>query len=176
MILLYLGKGKGKTSACVGQCVRAHGQGLAVAFGQFLKRAGQAGEQAMLSHMLGQAFFAGGIGFFRDEAQRPAQRKAAQRVFEWALGQVRPPAECAKPSMLSMLILDEACNALERGLLLEDEMADLCRVCRKANCHLVLSGRTAPEWLVAEADLVTRMEEVKHPYHMGVAAQKGIEF
>ena len=45
MILVYTGDGKGKTSACVGQAVRAMGQGLSVAFGQFMKRDGQAGER-----------------------------------------------------------------------------------------------------------------------------------
>ena len=30
--------------------------------------------------------------------------------------------------------------------------------------------------LIAFADLVTEMREVKHPYHTGIKAQKGIEF
>ena len=51
MILVYTGDGKGKTSACVGQTVRALGQNMAVAFGQFMKRDGQAGEQAMLAQV-----------------------------------------------------------------------------------------------------------------------------
>lgn len=169
MILLYIGGGKGKTCACVGQCLRAHGQGLAVAFAQFMKRDGLAGEQAMLHELLGERFLAGGIGFFRDEDERPAQRNAAEKVLAWAHGQL---AE----HKLHMLILDEACNALERGLLVPDELRNLCQSCRKADCHLVLSGREAPQWLLDEADLVTRMDEVKHPYQQGVPARKGIEF
>lgn len=168
MILLYIGPGKGKTSACVGQCLRAHGQGLAVAFGQFMKRDGLAGEQAVLHGLLGERFLAGGIGFFREEEERPAQRAAAQKVLVWAHGQLANGAR--------MLILDEACNALGRGLLLEEEMRGLCLTCREAGCHLVLSGRTAPQWLQDEADLVTRMDAVRHPYTQGVPAQKGIEF
>lgn len=168
MILLYIGPGKGKTSACVGQCLRAHGQGLVVAFGQFMKRDNLAGEQAVLYKLLDQRFLAGGIGFFRHEGERPAQRAAAQNVLHWAHKQLADGAQ--------MLILDEACNALERGLLLEDEMRDLCQLCRTANCHLVLSGRNAPQWLQDETDLVTRMDAVKHPYTQGVPAQKGIEF
>lgn len=168
MILLYIGPGKGKTSACVGQCLRAHGQGLAVAFGQFMKRDGLAGEQAVLHGLLGERFLAGGIGFFREEHERPGQRAAAQKVLVWAHGQLANGAQ--------MLILDEACNALGRGLLLEEEMRGLCLTCREASCHLVLSGRTAPQWLQDEADLVTRMDAVRHPYTQGVPAQKGIEF
>ena len=54
MLLIYTGNGKGKTSACVGQALRALGQGLRVAFGQFMKRGDQAGEQEMLGELLGE--------------------------------------------------------------------------------------------------------------------------
>ena len=63
MILVYTGDGKGKTSACVGQAVRAMGQNLFVAFGQFMKRDGQAGEQAMLAKLLGEHFLPVGWAF-----------------------------------------------------------------------------------------------------------------
>ena len=106
MILVYTGDGKGKTSACVGQTVRALGQNMVVAFGQFMKRDGQAGEQAMLARLLGE----------------------------------------------------------------------LMALARARDCHLVLSGRSAPEWLIDAADLVTSMTEIKHPWRTGVKAAPGIEF
>ena len=84
MLLIYTGNGKGKTSASVGQTIRAHGQGLTVAFGQFMKRPGQAGEQKVLSIMLENRFFAGGPGFFRDEEEREKHRGAALEVLRWA--------------------------------------------------------------------------------------------
>ena len=78
MILVYTGDGKGKTSACVGQTVRALGQDMAGAFGQFMKRDGQAGEQAMLGKLLGERFFRG-AGFFahRGRAPRPSGGRPA---------------------------------------------------------------------------------------------------
>ena len=81
VILVYTGNGKGKTSACVGQAVRALGQNMTVAFGQFMKRDGQAGEQRMLAQWLGPRFLAGGEGFLRREEDRPAHRAAALRVL-----------------------------------------------------------------------------------------------
>jgi ATP:corrinoid adenosyltransferase len=30
--------------------------------------------------------------------------------------------------------------------------------------------------MIEEADLVTEMVEIKHPFHMGIFAQQGIEF
>jgi cob(I)alamin adenosyltransferase len=42
--------------------------------------------------------------------------------------------------------------------------------------HVVVTGRGATEGLMAAADLVTEMREIKHPFHTGVKAQQGIEF
>ena len=47
---------------------------------------------------------------------------------------------------------------------------------RPSRMHVVLTGRHATEGLVAVADLVTEMTEIKHPYAAGVAAQKGFDF
>jgi cob(I)alamin adenosyltransferase len=39
-----------------------------------------------------------------------------------------------------------------------------------------MTGRDAPEEVLAAADLVTEMTEVKHPYQKGELAQKGIDY
>lgn len=167
MILVYTGDGKGKTSACVGQTVRALGQNLVVAFGQFMKRDGQAGEQAMLAKLLGERFFAGGLGFLRTDAERPVHREAALRVLDWAREQIE---------QADMLVLDETLYALSARILEPQELEELMTLARARDCHLVLSGRSAPEWLVDAADLVTSMTEIKHPWRTGVKAAPGIEF
>lgn len=167
MLLIYTGDGKGKTSACVGQAVRAMGQGLNVAFGQFMKRDNQAGEQRMLAQWLGERFLAGGQGFLRRKEDRPAHRAAALRVLAWARGQLG----CA-----DMLILDEAIYALGAGILEREEVEALWAEARAQNRHLVLSGRNAPDWLIKAADLVTEMGEIKHPWRAGLKAVRGIEF
>lgn len=167
MILVYTGDGKGKTSACVGQAVRALGQGMAVAFGQFMKRDGQAGEQAMLARLPGVRFLAGGPGFLRREAERPAHREAALKVLAWARDRLADA---------DMVVLDEALYALDAGILMREELEALLALARRNDRHLVLSGRNAPGWLVETADLVTSMTEIKHPWRQGVKAAPGIEF
>ncbi len=167
MILVYTGDGKGKTSACVGQAVRALGQDMTVAFGQFMKRGGQAGEQAMLAKLLGSRFLAGGLGFLRRDEERPAHREAALKVLEWAHGQLEDA---------DMLVLDETLYALSAGILTRPEVEELMALARRNGRHLVLSGRNAPDWLEAAADLVTSMTEIKHPWREGVKAAPGIEF
>jgi len=167
MILVYTGSGKGKTSACVGQAIRAVGQGLRVAFAQFMKKEGVAGEQLALYQLLGDKFRAGGRGFLRLEEDRPAHREAALATLNWAfdiLGQT------------DLLVLDESLYALDAGLLLPEELRDLADRARQSDVHLVLSGRGLPAWLEALADLVTEMEERKHPWQQGQGAVRGIEF
>jgi cob(I)alamin adenosyltransferase len=47
---------------------------------------------------------------------------------------------------------------------------------RPMDKHIVITGRNAKEELIEMADLVTEMEQVKHPFRSGVKAQKGVEF
>ncbi|ACU88173.1 cob(I)yrinic acid a,c-diamide adenosyltransferase [Desulfomicrobium baculatum] len=167
MLLIYTGNGKGKTSACVGQAIRALGQGLAVAFGQFMKRGDLAGEQTMLAELLGEDFLASGAGFFRDNDFDTHREKAAQ-LLRWADARVEQGVD--------MLILDETLYALHHGLLLEEEVRGLVQRCQDRGCHLVLSGRGAPAWMVELADIVSDITEVKHVYAKGGKARRGIEF
>lgn len=167
MILVYTGEGKGKTSACAGQALRALGQGMGVAFGQFMKRECGAGEQKLLRELLGPRFRAGGLGFLRHEAERPAHREAALALLAWARDEL---------SRVDMLILDEALYALGAGLITREELGPLLEAAKGEERHLVLSGRGLPPWLAGEADLVTEMQEHKHPWRRGVPARPGIEF
>lgn len=167
MLLIYTGNGKGKTSACVGQAVRALGQGLRVGFGQFMKKDGQAGEQRMLSQMLGDRFMASGAGF-RDSAEFTRHRAAAEGLLTWVADQLG--------AGLDMLILDEALYALGHNLITRDEVQDIVDQCRALGAHVVLSGRGAPDWLVEQADIVTEMNEIRHIFAQGGVARKGIEF
>ncbi len=168
MLLIYTGNGKGKTSACVGQTVRALGRGLRVAFGQFMKRADQAGEQKVLGQLLGAGFCARGAGFYRDQADYPRHRARVEEVLGWARARLEEG--------LDMLVLDETLYALGAGLLTAEELTALLDACSARGCHLVLSGRGAPDWLVERADIVSEIGEIKHAHAQGVPARPGIEF
>ncbi len=73
-------------------------------------------------------------------------------------------------------MLDETLYALKAGILERSEVEELMDAARRTRCHLVLSGRDAPDWLVEVADLVTEMGEIKHPWRAGIKAAPGIEF
>jgi cob(I)alamin adenosyltransferase len=167
MLIIYTGNGKGKTSACIGQALRAAGHGMTVAFGQFMKRDSQSGEQRILKRLLGTFFFAGGEGFFRHEKDRARHRGAALNTLAWGKNIL---------SGTDMLVLDEILYALKAALLTKGEVANLIESSGILGRHLVLSGRDAPDWLIRTADIVTEMREIKHPCRKGVTAAPGIEF
>jgi cob(I)alamin adenosyltransferase len=75
----------------------------------------------------------------------------------------------------AMVILDEINVVLRYGYLTLDEVL-AALAARPAMTHAVLTGRGAPEGLIEQADLVTEMTLVKHPFRGGVKAQKGVEF
>ena len=47
---------------------------------------------------------------------------------------------------------------------------------RRPDLHVVVTGRNAKPELIAAADLVTEMGQIKHHFAAGVKAQEGIEF
>lgn len=168
MIIIYTGNGKGKTSACLGQVVRAVGHNIPVAFGQFIKRDGQAGEQLFLHQLLGARFHAKGKGFcFKTQNNADHHKAAAQELVDWAMNM----AENVK-----ILILDESLYALNAKLITEEDIKKILAVCSEHKTHIVLSGRYAPDWLIQEADTVTEMQPLKHSFSKGMPAQKGIDF
>lgn len=167
MIIVYTGNGKGKTSACVGQAVRALGQDMTVAFVQFMKKDGQAGEQRMLSRLLETNFLAGGRGFLRNAEDRPEHRQAALATLRWAMERL---------PHVDMLVLDESLYALSADILTREEVESVLAHAREHDTHVVLSGRNSPDWLNEAAHLVTDMGEIKHPWQQGIVATAGIEF
>lgn len=171
MIIVYTGEGKGKTSACIGQAVRALGHDLDVVFAQFIKRDEVAGEQKILRRLLGDKFRAGGLGFVANgPVAKEAHAQKARELLAWAVN-----ADAA------MTILDEALYACNYGLLAWSELAVFAdrAACRAR--HLVLSGRVpvAPigeQTILDRADIVTVMRQHTHCFALGVPACEGIEY
>lgn len=167
MLLIYTGNGKGKSSACIGQCIRAYGHNERVAYVQMMKSATDTGEQIALSRLLGKNFHIGGAGFFLHEHQRPEHEKAANQALAWAFERL--------PDYF-MVILDEALYALKAQLISPETLTHFLDTAKAHDTHVVLSGRNLPSWLEERADLVTSMQEIKHPWQHGIKAVRGIEF
>ena len=76
----------------------------------------------------------------------------------------------------TMVLLDEINIALRYEYLDLEEVLEFLVEQKPPMTHVVLTGRNAKEELIEIADLVTNMEQIKHPFRAGIKAQKGVEF
>ncbi|NJK56409.1 MAG: cob(I)yrinic acid a,c-diamide adenosyltransferase [Pleurocapsa sp. SU_5_0] len=170
LIIVNTGNGKGKTTAALGMVMRSLGHGYKVAIVQFIKGAWEPAEKAVLSKWSDQLeFHAMGEGFTWDTQDRERDIEKANAAWTTSLEYIINPE-------YRLVLLDEVNIALKLGYLdVETVIEGLAR--KPEDSHVILTGRGAPEQLIAIADLVTEMSLVKHPFReQGVKAQPGIEF
>jgi cob(I)alamin adenosyltransferase len=74
-----------------------------------------------------------------------------------------------------LVILDEINVAVDYGLLTVAEVINALDG-RRPGVDVVLTGRGAHPELVKRADMVSEILEIKHHFHQGVQARKGIEY
>ncbi len=169
LIMVNTGNGKGKTTAALGLAFRALGHNLPVCIIQFIKGTWKYGEMTLAERFVDLLeFHVMGKGFTW-ESKDPEQDCLAAREG-WELAKERITA-----GVHHLLILDEFTYAIKLGMVDEAEVLDALRH-KPADMHILITGRGASPALLELADLVTEMHEVKHPYHAGVKAQKGIEY
>lgn len=170
LVLVFTGEGKGKTTAALGTALRAWGQGMKILFLQFIKGSWHTGEQKAIAKLENFELHQLGAGFidFNDENKLSQHKAAAQQ----GLKIVQDAIEAGK---YQMIVLDEINYALSYGLVNEATVIDIIRN-KPKDLHLILTGRNASAKILDLADLVTKMEMIKHPYQKGIQAQKGIEF
>ena len=175
LVQIYTGEGKGKTTAAFGLALRAAGQGNKVLIYQFLKPPSlDIGERFALQL---------GAVRIRVEAldvewdmaksfEDPEQVAKAQAAIGEALERL---AETGEKRFYDVLILDEIVFCLSKGLAKLEDVKDVIDR-RDRRVEIVLTGRGANKDLIALADLVTEMKNVKHPFDKGVSARRGVEF
>jgi len=167
-LMVYTGNGKGKTTAALGTLMRAYGKDMKVIMLQFIKGKGMRLGEHVAAERIGVEIIPLGDGF---TWQFKEQKKDRQMALEcWAV--------CVDKILngdYDIVILDELTYALKYGWLSVSEVLDVLEI-RPERMHIVVTGRDAPPELVAAADMVTEMIEVKHHFKKGVAGQKGIEF
>jgi len=168
-ILIFTGNGKGKSTAAFGMALRAVGHGQRVRILQFMKNDPDVGELAALER-LGVPVEQSGLGFVPkpDHPQYAAHCEAAEQ------GLARSEAAIFSGNY-DLIILDELCGTVARGLLDEHRVVDLLRRA-PAPLTLVLTGRHAVPALIDLADTVSEIQPIKHAFEQGIPARKGVEF
>lgn len=168
-IHVYYGHGKGKTTAAIGQAVRAAGSGLKVLFVQFLKD-NSSGERNVLEKVSNITCFQGKdkITFVSrmDSREKDLLRKENKEIMDEA-GKV-----C---DSFDMLVLDEVLCAVWLKVLDEDILLQFLKQ-KKESVEIVLTGHEVTEKVLEIADYATEIRKIKHPFDKGLRARKGIEY
>ncbi len=168
MLQIYTGNGKGKTTAALGLALRALGAGKKVLLIQFLKD-GKSSEVKMIKKIKNFDFRSFGQRKFVDK------NNLSQRDYNLAKQGFNFCQKAIQDKNYDLIILDEANLVLSFGLLDKREILNLIRQAPKKT-EFILTGRFADRGISRSADLVTRMEEIKHYYQKNIKSRKGIEF
>jgi cob(I)alamin adenosyltransferase len=172
LVIVYTGKGKGKTTAALGIVLRAVGHGYKVGMIQFIKGEWYYGELTSSRRLEPEfeliAAGRGFVGIIDDDHPIEDHQKAAKDAIEVAKQKIAS-------GNYDVMILDEINYAAKLNLISEQDILDVI-ASRPEKTSLVLTGNYVPEAIMAAADLVTEMREIKHPFQRGVKAKKGIDF
>ena len=169
LLIVHTGPGKGKSTAAFGLIMRALGHEWPIGVVQFIKGAWSTGERKALERFADLVrWHSMGEGFTWETQDRARDIAAAEAAWAKAKELMADPA-------IRLLVLDELNIALRYDYLPLEAVVDTLKN-KRADLHVVVTGRNAKAELIEAADLVTEMTLVKHHFAAGVKAQEGIEF
>ncbi len=176
MLLIYTGNGKGKTTAALGMALRAAGWGKKISILQFVKQESwPEGARLSIRNKLAdnieiKALGSGFVGIMGDTKPRQVHVARAHQAVQTALEKITSDS-------FDLIILDELLGSLKGKLITKLDVQKILGALKShPKTDLVLTGRHAPKWLVDQADLVSEVKEVKHPFQKGIQAKKGIDY
>lgn len=172
LVIVYTGKGKGKTTAALGMALRAVGHEYKICMIQFIKGSWHYGEMISSKRLEPEfelvAVGKGFVGILDDKTPKEAHQKIAKEAIEIS-------REKILSEKYNVVILDEINYAINLGLIDTKDVLDLIKI-KPKKVTLVLTGNYAKPEVIDAADLVTEMRETKHPFQKGIRAKKGIDF
>ena len=170
LVIVHTGDGKGKTTAALGTLLRAWGRGWRVCVIQFLKHeGGEWGEVRAAKKLDGVDWIKTGDGF--TWTSKDMDETIARALHGWEVAKDR-----IANGGYDLVILDEFTYTMALDWLDTGEVIAWLKANKPGALHLIITGRDAPPKLVAYADLVTEMLNIKHPYNDNIPAQPGIDF
>ncbi|MFX1490175.1 MAG: cob(I)yrinic acid a,c-diamide adenosyltransferase [Promethearchaeota archaeon] len=169
LVQCYFGRGKGKTTAAIGQAVRATGHGFKVYMIQFMKGNYKYGEIEAIKK----------IPNFDLKQFGSPDLIAEPREFD--INEGRKALDFAKKIIMSdeydIVILDEVGVAISMNVIPVAPILELIKN-KPDKVELILTGGPKMHPKIKEmADLVTEMRMIKHYYSsQGITARYGIEY
>jgi cob(I)alamin adenosyltransferase len=168
LVLVNTGEGKGKSTAAFGVVLRARAREWPVLVCQFVKSdRWKVGEQR-IAPSLGVDWVTGGDGFTWLSDDLEASKARARACWQQA-------AEALQGDRYRLIVLDELTYPINWGWLDGDEVVQTI-VGRSEQTNVIITGRDAPDALLAIADTATEMVKLRHAYDSGVRARRGIDF
>jgi len=172
LVIVYTGKGKGKTTAALGMALRAVGYNYKICMIQFIKGSWHYGEMTSSKRLEPEfeltAVGKGFVGIIDDASPREEHEKIAQDALTLSREKIRS-------EKYDIIILDEINYAINLGLIKLEDVLDLIKN-KPTKLNIVLTGNYVKNEIIEIADLVTEMKEIKHPFKSGIKAMKGIDF
>jgi cob(I)alamin adenosyltransferase len=167
LLLTITGDGKGKTTSALGTVIRALGRGWRVTILQFVKNGDITGEKLFFEKFSDQVIMEQlGEGFSWQNKDHSAAAEAGwQKALPWLNGE----------KTCDLLVLDELNIALHYNWLDPEKVLNALKN-RKEELNVIVTGRNAPEELIRCSDLVSRIENIKHPFDSGIPGKEGIDF
>jgi cob(I)alamin adenosyltransferase len=169
VLVVNTGNGKGKSSSGFGMLARSLGHGFRCGVVQFIKGSFSTGEEAFFRRFEGDEldYHVMGEGYTWETQDR--ERDIAAAMAAWGIAE-----RMLGDDAYDYVLLDELNIALVKGYIPLDRVI-AALLARPGRQHVAITGRGAPDDLVAIADTVTEMRVVKHAFQAGIKAQKGIE-
>ncbi|MBI5370365.1 cob(I)yrinic acid a,c-diamide adenosyltransferase [Candidatus Uhrbacteria bacterium] len=173
LIQVFTGNGKGKTTAALGEAMRAHAIGKRVVIIYFDKGGTTHYSERKILEKLGIPFVATGrdridpvTGRFDFSILEEDKQEAARGLAE---------AEKALAQGIDLIVLDEINSTVSLGMLDESSVLHLLKK-KPERTELVLTGRNVPDSFIQKAHLVSEMRLRKHYFYSGVPAREGLDF
>lgn len=167
LIHIYCGEGKGKTTAALGLCLRAHGRGVKVLWSSFLKDYDSGEFENAMPFDLYQGEKVKTFLYLLPDEER-------QRVIKEHRERLNFLFAKARKEDYGLLVLDELLGAIQTQAISIDQIIELIKQ-KPENLELVLTGRYAPGELLELADYVSEIMPIKHPFSKGIGPRLGIE-
>ena len=172
LIIVYTGKGKGKTTAALGIALRAVGHGKKICMIQFIKGSWHYGEMHSSKKLEPEfeiiAIGRGFVGIIDDTTPKEEHKNIAKEAIKISIEKIQS-------GKYDIVILDEINYAINLDLVKVEDVLNLIKS-KPPGLDLVLTGNYAKDEIIELADLVTEMKEIKHPFQRGIKAKKGIDF
>lgn len=171
MIHVYCGDGKGKTTAAAGLAVRAAGCKMKVLFVQFLKTE-ISGERNVLKELENVTVTSCPLELKFTTDMTEAEKQQTSVLFR---GIFERSAATALSDRYDMVVFDEVFDIINEGMLSEAEVYEFITNAPKS-IEIVMTGHDPSQRFIDEADYVTEMKKIKHPFDKGLTGRIGIEF